>query len=136
MDKDHQSLFQDDRYCICCGEKNHLGFQMKFRYEDEKLCSEVIIPKEFQGFANVVHGGMLGTVLDEMMVNLYWLKGIRVVSVEYQIRLKSPCPVNQTIFLSAWKVDIKKNVYFSASQACLKNGILVATGTAKCMSIE
>jgi hypothetical protein len=42
----------------------------------KNLLSEAVIPKEFQGFANVVHGGILGTLLDEVLVNLYWLRGI------------------------------------------------------------
>lgn len=79
------SLFGDDRYCFCCGEKNPLGFKMSFRYEGERLLSEVIIPKEFQGFADVVHGGVLGALFDELMVNLYWLKGLKVVTAEYQV---------------------------------------------------
>lgn len=54
--------------------------------------SEVVIPKEFQGFVYVVHGGILGTLLDELMANLYWLKGIKAVTAEYQVRLKKSLP--------------------------------------------
>ncbi len=105
------SLFADDRYCLCCGEKNPVGFQMKFRYEGERLLSEAVIPKVYQGFSNVVHGGILGTLLDELMVNLYWLKGEKAVTAEYQVRLKSPCPVNRKVFLSAWRVETKKTSF-------------------------
>ena len=128
--------FQDDRYCLCCGEKNPLGFKMKFRYEGEKLLSETVIPKEYQGFADVVHGGILGTLLDEMMVNLYWLKGQTVVTVEYQVRLKAPCPVNRTVRFSAWSIETKRNVHFTAAQAQLEDGTVVAEASAKCMGIR
>ena len=74
------NAFNDDCYCLCCGEKNPLGFKMKFRYEGEKLLSETVIPKEYQGFADVAHGGVLGTLLDELMVNLYWLNGEKAVT--------------------------------------------------------
>lgn len=127
------SLFRDDRYCFCCGEKNPLGFKMSFQYEGERLLSEVIIPKEFQGFADVVHGGVLGALLDELMVNLYWLKGLKVVTAEYQVRLKAPCPVNQKVFLSAWSLEKRKNIFLTASQAHLADGTHVAEAQAKCM---
>jgi acyl-coenzyme A thioesterase PaaI-like protein len=131
-----ENPFVDDRYCLCCGEKNPMGFKMKFRYESEKILSEVVVPKEYQGFANVVHGGILGTLLDELMVNLYWLKDERVVTVEYQVRLKAPCPVGEKILLIAWPVETKRKIHFTAASACLANGIVVAEATAKCMKVE
>lgn len=129
-------LFADDRYCLCCGEKNTRGFRMKFRYEGERLLSETVVPKEYQGFANVVHGGILGTLLDELMVNLYWLKGEKAVTAEYQVRLKSPCPVDRKVLLSAWHVETKKNILLTAAEARLEDGTIVAEATAKCMKIK
>ena len=131
-----ESPFNDDRYCLCCGEKNPLGLKMKFRYEDDKLFSEAVIPKEFQGFANVVHGGILGTLLDEMMVNLYWLRGEKAVTVEYQVRLKEPCPVNRKVLFSAWRADAKRNIHYTEAEARLEDGTVVAQASAKCMKIQ
>ena len=128
--------FDDDRYCFCCGEKNPLGLKLKFSYSGEKLVSEAVVPKEFQGFKNLVHGGVLGTLLDEMMVNLYWLKGEKVVSVEFQVRLKAPCPVSEKLLLSAWPIERKKRLRLTASEAKLENGTIVAEATAKCLEIE
>ena len=135
MRSDPLSAFQDDRYCLCCGEKNPLGLNMKFHYEGERLLSEAVIPKEFQGFADVVHGGILGTLLDEVMVNLYWLKGVKAVTVEFTVRLKAPCPTGRKVLFAAWPVDRKKRVHFTASEARLEDGSLVAEATAKCMEI-
>ena len=128
--------FNDDRYCLCCGEKNPLGFKMKFRFEGNRMLSVPVIPKEYQGFANVVHGGVLGTLLDEVMVNLFWLRGEKAVTVEYRVRLKAPCPVNKKVFFSAWLVESKRNIHFTAGEARLENGTVVAEATAKCMKIK
>ena len=130
------STYTDDRYCFCCGEKNPLNLKMQFRFENEKLHSEVIFPKEYQGFNNVVHGGILGTVLDEVMVNLHCLKGEMVVTAEYNVRLKAPCPVNQKVLLSAWSVKKNSRLYFTASEARLENGTLIAEATATCMKMK
>ncbi len=128
-------FFQDERYCICCGERNPWGFKMSFRFVDERVLSEVIIPKEFQGFSNVVHGGV-GVLLDEMMVNLHWLKGIKVVTAEYQVRLKAPCPVHQKIHLSAWSLEKRRKIYMTAAEAHLDDGTQVAEAQAKCMVFD
>ena len=128
--------FADDHYCLCCGDQNPLGFKMKFRFEGVKLLSEVVVPKEYQGFSYVVHGGILGTLLDELMVNCYWLKGIKVVTVEYQVRLKAPCPTDARVLLSAWPLEEKRQLYYVAAEAHLEDGTVVAETTAKCMKIK
>jgi acyl-coenzyme A thioesterase PaaI-like protein len=128
--------FVDDHYCLCCGDQNSLGFKMKFRFEDEKLLSEVVVPKEYQGFSHVVHGGILGTLLDEIMVNCYWLKGVKAVTVEYQVRLKAPCPTDTRVLLSAWPLEEKRQLHYVAAEARLEDGTLVAEATAKCMKIK
>ncbi|HVZ81897.1 MAG TPA: PaaI family thioesterase [bacterium] len=128
--------FMDDHYCLCCGTENPHGFKMKFRYEGDRLLSETVIPKEYQGFANVVHGGVLGTLLDEMMVNFHWLKGEKAVTAEFTVRLKAPCPTGQRVLFSAWLVERKRNLLWTASDAKLEDGTLVAEGTAKCMKVS
>lgn len=135
LEVSQDQLFIDDHYCLCCGDKNPMGFKMKFRFEEEKILSEVVIPKEYQGFNNVVHGGILGTLLDELMVNLYWLKGIKAVTVEYQVRLKAPCPTNTKVLLSAWPLEERRSLHYVMADARLEDGTVVAEATAKCMKI-
>lgn len=135
LDSPKDQLFIDDHYCLCCGGKNPLGFKMKFQFEGKKLLSEAVVPKEYQGFNNVVHGGILGTLLDELMVNLYWLKGTKAVTVEYQVRLKAPCPTGKRVLLSAWPTEEKRNIHYVAAEAKLEDGTVVAEATAKCMEI-
>jgi len=125
--------FRDDQHCLCCGEKNPQGLRMKFRFQDGELLSEVVVPKTYQGFADVVHGGILGMLLDEMMVNLHWRKGEKAVTAEYQVRLKASCPVGEKVLLKSWTESEKRNLRFTASEARLEDGTLVATATAKCM---
>lgn len=129
------SPFTDDHYCLCCGTENEQGFKMKFRYEGERLLSETVIPKQYQGFANVVHGGILGTLLDEMMVNLYWLKGEKAVTAEFTVRLKNPCPTDRKVLLSAWHVESKRNLLWTEAEAKLEDGTVVAEAGAKCMKV-
>jgi acyl-coenzyme A thioesterase PaaI-like protein len=96
----------------------------------------VIIPKEYQGFKDVVHGGIIGTVLDEMMVNYHVFKKEKVVTAEYTVRLKFPCPVNKKILLSSRVLKQTSRLYYSSAEARLENGKLVAEATAVCMRIK
>ncbi len=70
------------------------------------------------------------------MVNLHCLKGEIVVTAEYNVRLKAPCPVNQKVLLSAWSVKKNSRLYFTASEARLEDGTLIAEATATCMKMK
>lgn len=129
--------WQDDHFCFACGDKNPDGLNLDFRVEGDKLFAEYTFPKKFQGYADVVHGGMLSLVLDEVMVNLPWKKYDKpVVSAELNIRLKKPVKVGQKVIFSAWIEKEVKNLVFMAGQAALENGDIVATSTAKCLKVD
>lgn len=57
----------EDQTCFGCGSKNHDGLQMEFYTDDQLLYSFVKIPVKMAGWDQAVHGGILSTVLDEIM---------------------------------------------------------------------
>ena len=79
---------------------------------------------------------MMGTVLDEVMINFHCLQGNMIVTAEYTVRLRAPCPINQKILLSAWSLGQKRRLYLMASEARSENGTLIAEATATCMALE
>ncbi|WP_136809252.1 PaaI family thioesterase [Desulfosediminicola flagellatus] len=64
-----QSLVGVDKECFGCGEENSHGLQMKFEMNDSatQLRSHLIMDKRFRGWSNLIHGGVLSTILDETM---------------------------------------------------------------------
>jgi len=56
-----------DMKCFACGPENPHGLKMKFETNGEKLRSFVTIPDYMIGWSNLVHGGILSTILDEIM---------------------------------------------------------------------
>ncbi len=69
----------DDAMCFCCGPKNPIGLKLEFETTAEGRMRTIWTPrKEHQGFKDIVHGGLVATVLDEVMVRLLYLRGISV----------------------------------------------------------
>jgi len=69
MDKD---AFQEiptleQSMCFGCGPHNEHGIKMKFYGNDEIVFSNVVIPDYMIGWKNLVHGGIISTILDECM---------------------------------------------------------------------
>lgn len=56
-----------DKQCFACGPENPHGLKMCFESNGTKIRSKLIIKDAFRGWSNLVHGGILATILDETM---------------------------------------------------------------------
>lgn len=128
---------EDDRYCFACGEKNKHGLHLKFNIDDNNIIHTEFTPaKEHQGFKDIVHGGIIGLVLDEVMVNLPWKMGIKAVSVEINVRLRNPAKVGEKLLFSAWIDRTEKKLIYTKAETKNESGKIVATASAKCINVE
>lgn len=81
---DHEVLKKiknvDGQTCFGCGETNPLGLQMEFLTDGQRVYSFVTVPKTMAGWDQTVHGGIISTMLDEIMgwTVIYLLKKIGV----------------------------------------------------------
>lgn len=57
----------DTHNCFACGRHNHHGLQMRFFSDGDSVRSQLTIPDHLCGWGNVVHGGIISTILDEIM---------------------------------------------------------------------
>jgi len=58
---------RDDHHCFGCGPANPSGLRMKFFTDDTSVFSWLKVPGHLIGWDNLIHGGVLSTMLDEIM---------------------------------------------------------------------
>ena len=94
----------DDQMCFGCGGKNARGLKLKFTFDDahHRIRTEWTPSKEHQGYADIVHGGMIGLVLDELMGNLLWKLGRPSVTAEMSVRFLKLAHVGKPLKGKAW----------------------------------
>jgi len=70
----------DTHNCFACSPMNAYGLQMKFYTDEESVFTWLSVPGHLCGWNNLVHGGVLSTILDEIMswTAMYKLKHITV----------------------------------------------------------
>ena len=128
---------EDDHGCYVCGKNNPHGFRLDFSHPEEGVLKiEVVFRAEHQGYKNIVHGGMVAMLLDEMMVNLAWIEGAPSVTAELTTRLKKPVKVGERVFFEG-RIDRRgaRTIYASASATNIE-GELLATAKATCVRIQ
>jgi acyl-coenzyme A thioesterase PaaI-like protein len=57
----------DNHKCFGCSPRNTYGLRMKFFTDDNALFSSVTVPDHLCGWDRFVHGGIIATILDEIM---------------------------------------------------------------------
>ncbi|MGE4403720.1 MAG: PaaI family thioesterase [Desulfobulbus sp.] len=63
-----------------CGEENPFGLKMQFLTDNERVYSQVKVPSAMAGWDQAVHGGIISTIMDEIMGRavIYLLQKIAV----------------------------------------------------------
>lgn len=56
-----------DHNCFGCGPMNPSGLRMEFYKNGSSILSWVTVPDHLCGWENLVHGGVISTILDEIM---------------------------------------------------------------------
>lgn len=68
MSEEHVMLEQlEGRHCFACGNANPIGLKMRFYRNGNAVYSDITLGKHFEGWENMAHGGIISTILDEVM---------------------------------------------------------------------
>ena len=128
---------EDNKKCFACGKENRRGLHLEFVIDrNNVMCTEFIPLERHQGFKDIVHGGLIGLILDEVMVNLAWKLGKHAVTAELTIRLKRAAKVGEKLIFRGWIDNEDKKIIYTRAEARDEKGVVVATAGAKCIKVK
>jgi uncharacterized protein (TIGR00369 family) len=122
---------EDDHHCFVCGEKNPHGLHLKFSLHEGKVSSEFIPQKIHQGYKDIVHGGIISTILDEAMVKAALMQGIPAITAEITVRFRNPLIVGEKAIIEATITNINKRIIETSARIKKSDETLIAEGHAK-----
>ena len=128
---------EDDKNCFACGVENKHGLGLKFAMDEANIMHTEFLPrKHHQGFKDIVHGGLIGLILDEIMVNLLWRLGKNAVSAEFNVRLKEMTKVDEKLLFKGWIDKEESRMIYTKAEAENEEGAVIATASAKCVKVK
>jgi len=117
------------RFCFACSQENPIGLKLKPVHDGEKVTAEFTAGKFHQGWDNVVHGGILYTLLDEVTAYAMLCHGIELgVTAKSEIRFKQVVPINEPIQASAWVTKLTKRLVETKGVLTLKDNTVIVDG--------
>ncbi len=92
--------FSQGHDCFACGTNNPIGLKLDFYRQGNSICSDVVLNKNHVGWQNMAHGGIISTLLDEIMSwTVIYFKRAFSVTRSIQIRYLKPVPVETPLTL-------------------------------------
>jgi beta-phosphoglucomutase len=117
------------RLCFACSQENPIGLKLKPVHDGEKVTAEFTAGKFHQGWNDVVHGGILYTLLDEVTAYAMLCRGIEFgVTAKSEIRFKQVAPINEPIQASAWVTKLTKRLVETKGVLTLKDNTVIVDG--------
>jgi len=130
------NTFDRDEWCFACGPKNPFGLKLSFREQDDTYISEFTGQQQHQGYDGIMHGGIVSTLLDEIMARYLYTKGMNAVTARLEIRYNKPTPIGVPLLIKGRITKSKGRLYEMEGTIELPDGTITAQGTAKVFVID
>jgi len=126
---------KDDGMCFACGKKNNFGLKLDFEIQGQTSSTKFVFKKIHQGYADIVHGGIITTILDEAMGRLLFDLGILSLTALLEVRFFHLVRVGEEVFIKGEVIKQTRKIIIAQSEMRLKNGQIVAQAKAKFLRI-
>jgi acyl-coenzyme A thioesterase PaaI-like protein len=96
--------------CFGCGQHNHQGLKMRFFTNEQQVRSDLVIPGHLRGWSNLAHGGVITTVLDEVMgwAGMYLLNQF-LLTRDIKVRFKLPVRIGEPVSVYGFIAEQKND---------------------------
>jgi acyl-coenzyme A thioesterase PaaI-like protein len=120
------------RNCFVCGRENPLGLKMDFYTTKPGIVeAQINLRKDYEGFPDIVHGGILSAILDEVTGRAQMsFKDRFMVTAQLTMRFRMPVLVDQNYTVLGVAGDIKGRVSKSTGQILDMDGRIMAEADA------
>ena len=121
--------------CFGCGSQNPHGLGLRLELEGERVVAEFTPLPHHQGWPGVVHGGILSSLLYEVMENWGFLNGIVTMAKSMDTRFRRPALIGQPLRAECWlERRDGRTIVVAAMLEC--SGEKVAEGRASLVEID
>ena len=123
--------------CFVCGVNNPHGLHLRFRREGDAVVTEFVPQQHHAGFRDIVHGGILATVLDETM---FWAAACATrrfcLAAELNVRFLKKTGLGQRLLCVAHLTADHGRLWESRAELRDEPGTVYARATCKQVPIS
>lgn len=117
--------------CFVCGDQNEIGLKAVFTFDGSTARTTVTARRMFEGYKDIYHGGILATLLDEVMIKAILAEDILAVTAEMTVKFKAPVPIGEELTFTGRIVNRKRRLLQTEGAVVGKSGVVYATASGK-----
>ena len=87
----------NEHHCFGCGRHNPIGLHLTFERDGDDVLTRYAPREEDQGFPDLMHGGILGLILDEAMGWAMYADRVFAVTAKMETRYRKPAGLDATL---------------------------------------
>jgi len=128
----------DTNHCFGCGGSNARGMQLTFEQDDatRRIRGAFRLSADYQGGMGFIHGGIVATLLDEVMAKVSRFNGDHAVTAELTIEYVKPVPVDGDLIVEGWEVERNGRSLLREGEIRDTSGAILARGKARFVQID
>ena len=96
--------------CFACGSLNTHGIQLELHAGDGRCWTELELDRRFEGWEGIAHGGIVSTILDEVMAWALVDNDSWGVTARMQVEFKRPVPIGRRIRGEGRVVEVRRRI--------------------------
>jgi uncharacterized protein (TIGR00369 family) len=100
--------------CFACGTLNVHGLHLELHAGGDVCWTELALPERFEGWEGIAHGGIVCTILDEVMAWALIDHDLWGVTAKMAVAFRRPVPVGRSIRAEGRVVDVRRRVVTAA----------------------
>ncbi len=122
---------KNENMCFGCSELNPIGLKLKFTMDGDTCISSFTAGPQHQGWKGFIHGGILTSLLDEVMAQWLWFHDIPAMTAEITTRFSKAVPINVPLRLESRKTGGRGKLFIMEGSIILPDGSIPCRANAK-----
>ena len=94
--------------CFACGALNTHGLHLELHVDGDRCWADLTIPTRFQGWDEIAHGGIIATILDEVMAWSLVDHDNWGLTARMSVDFKRPVPLERPIHAEGWVTEVRR----------------------------
>jgi len=124
--------------CFGCGGGNARGMKIVFQADEttRRVTGDFRLGPEYQGATGFIHGGIIATVLDEVMSKVSRLTNVHAVTAELTVEYLRPVRVNEDLRAEGFATRQEGRDLYREGEIRNAAGTVLARGRARFVIID
>ncbi len=117
-------------HCFACGTLNEHGLGLVLHVEPQRAWVDFELDQRFEGWDDIAHGGIICTILDEVMAWALAAEDNWGVTARMQVDFRRPVKIGQPVRAEGWTTRVRRRIIDTAARIVdPSDGTVLASAT-------